>query len=293
MKRIILSFTLIAILFVGCKKDNVEPTEVPINGNKTTNSQVVVPLTFTQKLLIEMFSSSHCATCPDAEMKFRNIAAAHPGRVFGVGIHDADAMETPLYSFMDSVFTVPYYASGMLNRTPFGGTLVLPKGNWNANINACLNKTAKCGLKINTKMVGSYANIEVFAGFNASMIGDYRLTVYLFEDSVSGTGSGYNQSNYYNNTPSSPFYQLGNPIIGYNHDFVNRKVLTPNLGEPITAAQIYGRGFVKKSFSVSLNGYDSNNLYVVAFINKVTSSNLTHEIMNVQQTKLGTNQNFD
>src|SRR5436190_15971378 len=124
MQKLFLAFTLIAILFACNKEDNVQPSS-PASADREVPVQTGIPSTFTQKLLIEMLSSAHCATCPDAETKFRNIAAAHPDRVFGVSLHDADAMEIPLYSFIDSVFSIPYYASGMLNRTPFGGTLVL------------------------------------------------------------------------------------------------------------------------------------------------------------------------
>jgi len=293
VKKLLLALWFITLLFAACKKDNpIEPTYSD-SEIRATQNQITMPSTFTQKMLIEMFSSVHCATCPDAEQKFKTISTAHPDRVYGISIHNSDAMEIPLYNFMDSVYSIPYYASGMLNRTAFGGTLVLPKGNWNANINACLNKTASCGLMINTSIQGNTALIDVYSGFNATLSGDYRLTVCLFENNVIGTGPGYNQSNYYNTTANSPFFGLGNPIIGYPHDFVTRKVLSSYLGNPVNYVQVSHGGCIKQSYNINISGYNSNHLYVVAFINKVAPSSMMHEIMNVQQTKLGTNKGFD
>ncbi len=293
MKKILFTLSLVSILFVACKKeDTVQPSQLTTE-ERLAPLPIAVPSSFTQKMLIEMLSTVHCATCPDAEQKYRNIAAAHPDRVYGISIHNSDAMETPLYNFIDSVFTIPYYASGMLNRTPFGGTLVLPKGNWNANINSCLNKTASCGLKINSSISGNNATVDVFAGFNTFLPGNYNLTVYLFENGVSGTGSGYNQANYYNSTTGSPFFGLGNPIIGYQHDFVQRQVLTSNIGDVIHPFSGSRNACIKRSFNFNISGYNASQLYVIAFINKVGNTSTTHEVMNVQQTKLGTNKNFD
>ena len=137
MKKLFLSLSLVALFFGGCKKDaNDQPANSATDVERGLPVSGATPTTFTQKLLIEMPSTAYCATCPDAEQKFRNFSAAHPGRLVGVSIHNSDAMETSLYNSIDSCFSIPYYASGMLNRTPFGGVLVLPKGSWNANINA-------------------------------------------------------------------------------------------------------------------------------------------------------------
>ena len=82
-------------------------------------------------------------------------------------------------------------------------------------------------------------------------------------------------------------------MIGYKHCFVVRKGLSSYLGDGIDSSQMFLGSCFKRLFTVNINGYNSNQLYVVAFINKVTTSNMTHEVMNVQQTKLGTNKNFD
>ena len=131
------------------------------------------------------------------------------------------------------------------------------------------------------------------AGFNQSLTGSYYMTIYLIEDSVTGTGSGYNQANYYNAISTSPFYQMGNPIIGYNHNTVLRSVLTPALGTPIASAYIHSGGTFSKSFSIDVSSYDKPQLTVVAFINKTGSTSLLHEVMNAQRVKAGQTKNWD
>ena len=111
--------------------------------------------------------------------------------------------------------------------------------------------------------------------------------------SVTGTGSGYDQSNYYNNISTSPFYQKGNPMVGYNHNTVLRNVLTPAIGTPIATTYINTGGAFSKSFSIDVTGYDKSQLNVVAFINKSGSTSLLHEVMNAQRVKAGQIKNWD
>ncbi len=293
MKNKILIIVLTFLSLSACRKENdfVIHDGVSYPDSK---SIVSIPTTFAQKMLMEMYSTVSCATCPDAELKYRNYAAQHPDLLYGVCVHKGDAMNNPQFNYLDSQLIVTAYSSGSFNRLPFNGVSVLHKTTWTSTIvNSCLNKTAKCGLKINSNISANILYADVYSAFNQSMTGDYHFTVYILEDSVTGTGSGYNQSNYYDNISSSPFYQLGNPIIGYNHNYVLRKVVTPNNGIAIPASKIIAGGVFAKSFNIDISGYDARQLYIVAFVNKLGSTALTHEIMNVQRVKAGQNKNWD
>lgn len=296
IKKLIAPLALVLLLSVGCKKemdlDPVHSSSIP--EENSIASRIIAPATFTQKMLLEMYGTVYCGTCPDAEQKCRIISNNNPDRVYGVALHNSDAMEIPLYNYMDSIFDPPYYASGMLNRTPMSGVVVLTKENWNKNVSTCLTKVAKCGLMINSSVTGSTASVTVSAGFNSTMTGNYRLTVYLCEDSVVGFGSGYNQNNYYNTRPGTLWYGLGNPIIGFKHDFVARKVLSSKMiGDPISASFIQPGGVFTRTYTTSISGYNKRQLYVIAFVNKTGSTKLTHQVMNVQKTLIGTNKAFD
>jgi len=286
----------IAILFLSACRKN-EPGSDISEGLKNSNVlQETAPSTFTQKLLVEMYSSSVCATCPDAMQKFLNYEAQYPGRVIGADIHTFDPMDVPMYDTLDNLLNITAFSSGSFNRLPYNGSAVIHKTEWSSSniVNTALQKNAVCGLKINSSISGNSVDISVACAFNTNLTGDYRLTVYLTEDSVTGSASGYNQSNYYNNTPSSPFYQLGNPIVGYKHRDVLRKVLTAGKGNSITNGGAVTKGVViKNNFTTSIANYNASRLTIIAFINKVGSSATTQEILNVQKVKVGANQNWD
>ncbi len=286
---------LSVLSFSACQKDD----EMVNTGNNmpveaTALSKVIVPSTFTQKLLMEMYSTVHCATCPDAEVKYDNYAAANVDKVYGVTVHTNDAMANAQFGFLDGLMNVTAYSSGSFNRLPFNGVAALHKTTWNKTIiGSCLSKTASTGLMLTSTISGSNATTTITAGFNKVLSGTYYLTVYAVEDNVTGSGSGYDQANYYNNIATSPFYQLGNPMVGYKHSYVLRKVLTPAIGVVIPASSITAGGSFSKTYTFSTTGYSTSQIYLIAFVNKTGPTYLTQEIMNVQRVKLGMNKAWD
>ena len=292
IKKIILGFAI--IIMAACKKSNdVNPEPVtPPADSLNNNNNTTVPTSFTQKVLLEEFTGAWCSTCPDADFKRDQVMSSHSGKVVAVAVHETDGMEIPLIWTLDGTFhtNIP---SGMINRTPSNGNVVLNSTQWMSNATVALGKTAKCGLKIKSTVSGSNANIEVHVGFKEVLSGTNNLTVYLIQNKVTGSGSGYNQANAYNTSSGSPFYNLGNPIINYQHNYVVKKVLTANLGDVIDASKISAGGEYIKTISTSLSGLNQSELYVVAFVNKIGTTATTHEILNVQQAKIGTEKNWD
>jgi hypothetical protein len=298
-KKVLLLLSAVTVFLASCQKEEelISPVSntndvTEVNGDPL--AKTTVPSTFTQKMLMEMFSTTGCATCPDAEYKYDKYALAYPDKVYGVNVHTNDAMAHSQFGFLDGLLNVTQYSSGSFNRIPVNGVTVLHKTTWKTSVvTNCLNKTASCGLMINSTKSGTNASVTVTAGFNKVLSGNYKMTIYVIEDNVVGTGPGYNQANYYNNIATSPFYQMGNPIIGYPHSYVLRKVLTPSLGVSVPATSVVNGGSFSKTYSFSTTGYNSSQLYVVAFINKAGSTPTTQEIMNVQRVKLGFNKAFD
>lgn len=292
MKHIAL-LLLLTITFQSCSKDEAaKPQDTPA---QTTNAPAL-PSSFTQKVMLEMYSTSYCATCPDAMRMYEQYIIQQPDRVYGASLHDIDPMKISAWNTMDSILNITAYSSGSFNRLAYNGTPVVHKTNWSSSgmLSNALNRTAKCGLQIQSTINGTTADITVKAGFLTTLSGEYRMTVYLIEDSVTGTASGYNQANYYNNISSSPFYQLGNPIIGYKHNCVVRRVLTANRGMIIsTGNSIDGGSTITRNFTANLSGLKTANVQVLAFIHKSGSTATAQEVLNVQRARLGTFKNWD
>ncbi len=246
-----------------------------------------VPSSFTQKVLIEEFTGEWCGYCPDGALKLDAVIAQYPGRVYGAAIHDGDpyALE-PFNSTFQSTFNVTGYPSGMVNRVPWGNSVCLDRSFWASAAAAQLGNTAVCGLAMTsyTSSTDSFY-VQVHAGFNQSLSGNYNLTVYVIEDNIVSNS----QANYYNSgslDPNSPLVGMGNPITNWKHQHVVRQVLTAPLGDPIPNSKLTAGGEYVVKFGGRYTGINKSNMSFIAFVNKPGAGPLDHQILNVQKAKL-------
>ena len=257
-----------------------------------------VPSTFTKKVLIEEFTGAWCGYCPDGAYRVKNLINDNDGRVVGVSLHagnpTGDAMEIAHTNYLETTYQNTGFPSGMVDRVSVNGSASLNRGYWEYVANDQLLKTAVCGLAIISEVNGQNANVEVHAGFSSTLNGtDYRLTVYLIEDGVTGEGYGYDQRNYDNTIAESPFYNLGDPIIGYEHNHTLRAVLSESLGDEISPSSLVSGGEHIQTYTVDLSVYNKNNLSIVAFVTYIGSTITEHEIMNVQKCDIDGFQDWD
>ena len=274
------------LVFAGCedKSDDFEISQVPP--------------TFTKKVLIEEFTGAWCGYCPDGAYRVKNLIDDNDGRVVGVSLHagnpTGDAMEIAHTNYLETTYQNTGFPSGMVDRVSVNGSTSLNRGYWEYVANDQLAKTAVCGLAIISEVNGQNANVEVHAGFSSTPSGaDYRLTVYLIEDGVTGEGYGYDQRNYDNTIAGSPFYDLGDPIIGYEHNHTLRAVLSESLGDEISPSSLVSGGEHIETYTVDLSSYNKNNLSIVAFVTYIGSTITEHEIMNVQKCDIDGFQDWD
>jgi hypothetical protein len=300
MKRIFFAAVLCAAVLSACKKaDEPTPTPTVVPAPPGIGAP---PATFTQKVLIEEFTGAWCGYCPDGAVKVDQLIAANPGKVIGTSIHSGDGMAFSLYNTLNAVYSNSGFPMGMVNRVPYNGSVCMSRGSWTSATNVMLAKTAKCGLAIKSSLSGDSAVVEVQAAFNQNLSGTHTLTVYLIEENVSGTGSPYNQINYYSSanpngaagSSSHPYYNQPYNITGYKHMHVVRKVLGGvDMGDQIESSRTIAGGIEKKTFTFSLAGYNRTQLKIVAFVTKNGTTGTTHEVMNVQQANLGELKNWD
>lgn len=293
MKKVFSLVCISAVLISSCKKDN---GTTPEENNGGGSSNTTVPTSFTQKVLLETFTGASQPQCTDGFVKQDAIVANNPTKAIPVAIHYGDAMENNQYTLLASTFSsglAPQFPSGMINRTPSLSMVIFNRTQWQSNFDVAKNKTANCGLAINTSISGTNANITVTTGYNSTLTGTYNLTVYLVENNVTGTGNMYDQRNSYNTTTGHPYAGTGDPIIGFQHKNVVRKILSAGLGDALSSSNIVVGGKEEKSYTTSIAGLNSNELYVVAFISKTGAAATDRTVMNVQRVKLGSNQTWD
>ena len=286
MKKFIKILLFGLLIFGGCED---EPDDFEVSK---------VPSTFTKKVLIEEFTGAWCGYCPDGAHRVKNLINDNDGKVVAVSLHagnpTGDAMEIAHTNYLEITYQNTGFPSGMVDRVSVNGSTSLNRGYWEYVANDQLLKTAVCGLAIISEVNGQNATVEVHAGFNSTLNGDdYRLTVYLIEDGVTGTGYGYDQRNYYNTDPESPFYNLGDPIEGYEHNHTLRAILSESLGDAIMVSEMVSGGEHIETYTVDITSYNKNNLSIVAFVTQIGSTITEHEIMNVQKCDIDGFQDWD
>ena len=276
---------LLSFVFFACS-DNNEELEFS-----------VMPLSFTKKVLIEEFTAAWCGYCPWGAAIVENIVNDNEN-VIPVAVHVRDGMAIDHSSFLEMTYQNNSYPAGMVDRAPYNVNDTTQVVSFNAGYFSYFSANqllleAECGLAMRSKVSGNIATIEVRAGFNTDLSGDYRLTVYLLEDGVTGSGYGFDQINWDNEEPQSDFYGMGDPIVGYVHDHTLRAVLSGELGDPLDESVLTSGGEHIASYSIDISNYDKKKLSAVAFIQQIGTDFTQHEVLNVQQVGITGFQDWD
>ena len=271
---------LLSFFFFACSDNNEEPEFSEI------------PLSFTKKVLIEEFTAAWCGYCPWGAAIVEDIVNDNDN-VIPVAVHVRDGMSIDHSVFLETTYQSSSYPAGMVDRTPYDGVVSFNAGYFTYFSANQLLLEAECGLAMRSKVSGDIATIEVRAGFNTNLDGDYRLTVYLLEDGVTGSGYGFDQINWDNEEPQSDFYEMGDPIVGYVHNHTLRAVLSGELGDPLDESVLTSGGEHIASYSIGISNYDKKKLSAVAFIQRIGTDFTQHEVLNVQQVGITGFQDWD
>lgn len=295
------SFTLSAPYMATSpgNKDFVMWVEAPNNGtdarpyNDTMKVSTAVSAggSGTKRVLLEEFTTAPCQFCPDGEVVVNSITAAHP-EVISVGIHagfGTDAMTIPAHSAYAGAFATGA-PTAAIDRVLFPGETKVghSRGNWAAN--AASQKTVLTpvdvtvtGAQTGTNTVDIVVDIAIKDVVPAWQ--NANVTLFVVEDSVTGTGSGYNQVNYYNTISGHPYFGAGNPIVGYHHRNVVRAVPTGTWGDNTFFASVpVVNNTVSKTYSVTLDpSWDKTQMSFVAFVNyyNAATGEADREVLNV------------
>src|SRR5438067_2155559 len=82
----------------------------------------------------------------------------------------------------ETTFIPGGYPQAMVNRVAQGGSAFLDRP-WTSYCSNELANTAVCGLAMTSYTSGTDSlYVEVHCGFNTTLSGDYRVTIYLLED---------------------------------------------------------------------------------------------------------------
>lgn len=196
----------------------------PVDSNMSDNTKTIVVNTVApapgKVVFAEEATGTWCQWCPRGAVFMDYMAHNYDGYFAGVAVHNNDPMVVAEYDAAISAM-VPGYPSAVVNRLGIIDPSDLEADFINSIVTAPA-ATIKNGASYdaNTRTL----KVSLTTTLNQDINGDYKMLCVLTQDSVKGTGSGYNQVNAYSggaNGVMGGFELLGNPvpasIMRYDH----------------------------------------------------------------------------
>jgi len=243
----------------------VEATgDVNAGNNTATTTLTGVDFMPAKRILAEEATGTWCGWCTRGVVYMDSIHNAHGDKFSLIAVHNDDPMVIPAYDA---------YIGGFIGGYP---SMVVDR-NYEADpsdlfdvYNADKDNFAFATIAFSPSTVtATNVTLPVSVTPAVNMSGDYRLALVLTEDDVQGTGSGWNQANYYSGGGSGPMqnaeYNFATlpssvPASMMKYDFVARSV-TPSIGgdagslpATMTAGNTYTYSFtapINSSWNVS------------------------------------------
>ncbi len=253
-----------------------------------------------KRILLEEFSTAPCGFCPDGDLIAAQIVASQPSVIWvthhaGFG---TDSMTVPESVPVAGAFTT-FAPGACIDRGDYPipvytipPYIAVSRQKWDSIVGAHLNDPPV----VDIGLVNAYDSVTRLLDCTVTMQfidapppGDIRVNLWLMEDSVVGIGPGYDQTNYYNTSVGHPFYGAGDPIVGYVHHHVLRKVATGawGLAGIIPSAPAAGSQFVQGFTGLAIPpGWKDDDMQVIAFVSYYNASASQRPVINAQMKAL-------
>lgn len=235
-----------------------------------------------KKVLLEKNTGAWCGWCIDGAVVMDELILEHGDDLVPVVIHDGDQME-----FKDSLrtsFSISSYPGAMIDRS----TSITPgfyyrkesrgRGVWPYFVENQMTKFTPVNIGIdhswdpNTRMIECTVNLD----YVDNSAGDARIILMIVEDSLTGSGSGWNQANNYNDISGHPYYMAGESVNGFIHKHVLRDYAEGGcFGVDSIIPHIVSSGSnYQHTFSYELPAeFDANQISLVAAVAKYSAGN--------------------
>jgi len=288
--KIVASGTEDIILKVWLSHPNGEQDEKSRNDTLYKTIQLINE--FPERMIVlEEFTGAWCGWCPRGPITYRDVIHPTYPNVILAALHNGDDMVTSEGNKVVSAFGAGF-PTGMIDRRAIGDyPVALSTNEWMPALNQMDQEFTPAALSIyNYYWPDTYEwKIEVVADFIMDYTGDLRLNCMILEDSVTGTGSGYNQSNYYNDRNEyEELEEAGNPIIGYNHNHVVREFTAGAWGKSgvIPTKAKRGERYIYSIIIKPKAHWDMRQIHLVGLLQAYNSSASARPILNATKTEL-------
>ncbi len=230
--------------------------EYDLNGSVYTTDietfSVVIPK---RKVIMEDYTGTWCGYCPSLDAAINEVALLTDD-ISVVAIHNNDDLALAIEPTIREEFGVFGFPSGRINRTtPWGSALNFPI----SAVTDLAGNVVPIAISITTQV----SNGTLFTKINVASeeeIQDKKLVVYLLED-----GIVRDQTNYFNNDETSPYFGLGNPIPNFELDHVLRASISDAFGDPMTNTAALTDFEMNYSYNLP-SDFVVNNLSIVVMV---------------------------
>lgn len=286
------------VTYATAVEKNINVTISQVNGaadpvttnNSTSKKFNTVSQNSTKVVLIEEGTGTWCGWCPRGAVAMEYMDGLYPNTFAGVAVHNGDPM------------TVTEYDNGA-NFSGFPGSnvdrVLLDQSVSNTDFNNYYNQRkdliVPASIAATSSGTGNSVTVDVTATFRTPFAAsNLRLGVIIVEDNVTGTASGYNQTNYYSSasqnialTGAGHNWQTEpNPVPAANmeYDHVGRALLGGYSGQASSVpAAITDGQVVNYSFNYTVPATSNrNNMHAVA----VLIDQATGEVINAKEISI-------
>jgi len=245
-----------------------------------------------KKVLLESFTGARSANCPMGAYYADSMTVAHPN-VIAVNLHSYFMQDSMYFNAEDTLAQA--YAVGVpmgaVDRINHPSGVAVGYAQWDSNIQQRLIDTPRVDVTMSSvwdsasRDITTHVQVSILSNLDS---GDYRMSLYVVEDSVTGIGSGYDQANGYNATVGNPFFGKGNPIVGFIHRHVVRALLPSawGLAGVFTVTPTTGQNYAHIFHYTLPANYNENKISLVAFVSAYTADHLGDSVLNAAQEKL-------
>lgn len=250
-----------------------------------------------RKMVIEKQTGAWCQYCPGGIEAFESFEKQYPHDGILMAYHGPDSypeqMKIPEQTALQQAgYWNGSFPNACLNREAPYVQIGVNQATAQASANIQNNATSivSVGFKnVNYNAGTRSLTVELEAKFFEKHDGDKRFVLIIVEDSVTGSGTGYDQVNAYNTQQGSKWYQKGNPMKNFYHRHVVRKAVGDIFGAAGSLPKLVQSGDVKTyTFSTKIdNAWKPEKIHLVAMVAEYnTDPQVARRILNAEEESL-------
>ena len=190
--KILTFFFILAFAFASCDRED-EPYLV-YQGSTGGGGDTTLKI---RKVLIEKYTGHRCVNCPQGDIIANTIHSLYGEQIVIMAIHagfDAEPGDIPYDvdfrtvtgNELNSYFQVPFYPTGMINRTEYDGDRVMYINKWESATADLINLAPEAHIKFTSSYDAGTRKVSIDGQveFLADLQGKYNICVFILENGV-------------------------------------------------------------------------------------------------------------